>query len=312
MKALRYIDNTGVMRVQVVPDDYELTRDEQRRLGKDFWFEGLYEALGAKDDHDKKRKGQPAEPWLKEFGKDFWFEGSYSGEQPKDFGLASRYPEAVGGPGAPDDRDHDAEPTIEQMGEMFDSAHDRIASLKSRLEALRAGRGEGRRRPENVRQMRGEGPRVQLRHAGLPGRVEMREAKMEDELKPCPFCGAPLVLQGEYDDEGAASNFFAHDFGHPGADDCILSGVRIATLADMNTPDPKDVTRWNLRAAPPPEPSAPDAVTLADAAEDWCSGAFPEHAGFSVHVRAAAIAGYMSGHRAAIAALRAAKGGNNG
>jgi hypothetical protein len=98
MKALRYIDNTGVMRVQVVPDDYELTRDEQRRLGKDFWFEGLYEALGAKDDHDKARKGQPAEPWLKElYGN--------AANTPEGFGLAARYPEAVGGPGAPDDRE---------------------------------------------------------------------------------------------------------------------------------------------------------------------------------------------------------------
>ena len=110
MKALRYIDNTGVMRVQVVAEDYELTRDEQRRLGNGLWFEGLYEALGAKGEHDKARKGQPAEPWLKEFvtpgDRQVPTNLVFSEVQdPEDFGLSARYPEAVVGPGAPDDRE---------------------------------------------------------------------------------------------------------------------------------------------------------------------------------------------------------------
>ena len=169
MKALRYIDNTGVMRVQVVPDDYELTRDEQRRLGKDFWFEGLYEALGAKDDHDKKRKGQPAEPWLKEFvtpgdrqvATNMLF---YGAKDPEDyglspgvlaitfdgFGLASRYPEAVGGPGAPDDREEpqtDWEALFRAANACATAANEALcaerieyAELKTKFEALRAER----------------------------------------------------------------------------------------------------------------------------------------------------------------------------
>ncbi len=143
MKALRYIDNTGVMRVQVVPDDYELTRDEQRRLGKDFWFEGLYEALGAKDEHDKARKGQPAEPWLKQFYGD-------AASTPEGFGLASRYPEAVGGPGAPDDREEpqtDWEALFRAADACATAANEAIcaerieyAELKTKFEALRAER----------------------------------------------------------------------------------------------------------------------------------------------------------------------------
>ena len=83
-----------------------------------------------------------------------------------------------------------------------------------------------------------------------------------------------------------------------------------ATAEDWRSARADLFRAWNRRATT--EPGVPDAGALADEAEDWCSGAFPEHAGFNVHVRSAAIAGYMSGHRAAIAALRAAKGGNNG
>ena len=203
MKALRYIDNTGVMRVQVVPDDYELTRDEQRRLGKDFWFEGLYEALGAKDEHDKARKGQPSEPWLKEFvtlgDRQVPTNLVFSEVQdPKDFGLAARYPEAVGGPGAPDDREEpqtDWEALFRAADACATAANEAIcaerieyAELKTKFEALRAERDALDRQLDGARGCLAE-------QTSRAEKAEAENARLREALgwmlalndDPCPY-----------------------------------------------------------------------------------------------------------------------------
>lgn len=75
MKALRYVDSAGHMILSVVDDKYELTRDEdQRRKAGTLWFEGLYEALGAKDQYDRQCKNpQPkTQPWVEDLAADNW------------------------------------------------------------------------------------------------------------------------------------------------------------------------------------------------------------------------------------------------
>ena len=109
---------------------------------------------------------------------------------------------------------------------------------------------------------------------------------MADELKPCPFCGEqPRTID---DDSYGACMVFCIKCDYT-PDQCFK---KVGELDQA-------IAVWNTRAAPPPEPSEadPQIATLIDLMRRASAA--------GLHKTAASL-------ELDIAALRAAKGGNNG
>lgn len=61
------------------------------------------------------------------------------------------------------------------------------------------------------------------------------------KLEPCPFCSKSLTIRGSINPYGICDT-----------EGCWLSGAKIGISCD----DPKQVERWNTRAAPAPSESS--------------------------------------------------------